>query len=66
MAASPCRGSSPNVKGRMRMMVMVMVTPGSAPPTTPDSVPMNSGKRYLSWATLTSPAPRSSNIATSP
>ena len=31
MVARPCSGSSPNVKGSTMMMVMVMVTPGSAP-----------------------------------
>src|SRR5688572_27983039 len=52
MAASPCRGSSPNVNGSTMITVMVLVMPGSAPPTTPTSVPRTSGSRYLSWAKL--------------
>src|SRR5216110_900396 len=58
----PCRGSSPKVKGSTTMMVMVIVTPGSAPPTTPASVPKNSGSRYFTCAMLTSPAASSSYI----
>ena len=38
MAASPWR-VEPKVNGSTRMMVMVMVTPGSAPPMTPARVP---------------------------
>ena len=37
------------------MIVMVMVTPGSAPPTTPTSVPRNSGSRYFHCRMLTMP-----------
>ena len=62
IAASPCSGSSPKVKGSTTMMVMVIVTPGSAPPTTPASVPKKSGSRYFTCAMLTSPAASSSYI----
>jgi len=63
MAASPWSGSRPKVKGRIRMMVIVIVTPGSAPPTTPASVPMTRERRYFAWSTLRMPAPRSSTMA---
>src|SRR3990170_2797540 len=37
--ASPWRGSIPKVKGSTRMMVMVMVMPGRAPPIRPARIP---------------------------
>src|SRR5881394_3226826 len=45
------------------MIVMVIVTPGSAPPRTPASVPKKSGTRYFTCATWTMPSARSSNTA---
>ena len=48
IADSPCNGSSPNVNGSATMIVIVIVTPGSAPPITPTSVPIVSGIRYFS------------------
>ena len=56
MAESPCNGSRPKVNGSTTMIVIVMVMPGSAPPTTPISVPTNSGSRYLTCRMLTIPA----------
>jgi hypothetical protein len=50
------------VNGSTTITVMVIVIPGSAPPTTPMSVPMKSGTRYLTWNIPTSPAARRSNI----
>ena len=50
------------MNGSTTITVMVMVMPGSAPPTTPTSVPMNSGTRYFTCSMLTMPAPSSSNI----
>src|SRR6476646_472121 len=41
---------------------MVIVIPGSAPPTTPMSEPITSGTRYFRWSMPTRPAARSSNI----
>src|SRR3954466_12213480 len=43
------------------MIVMVIVTPGSAPPMTPASVPKKSGTRYLTCATCGMAWARSSN-----
>src|SRR5688572_16496237 len=62
MQARPCSGSRPKVNGSTTITVMVMVMPGSAPPTTPISVPMKSGSRYLTCSSETMPCPRSSNI----
>ncbi|MEO8186114.1 MAG: hypothetical protein ABI580_01970 [Burkholderiaceae bacterium] len=44
------------------MIVIVIVTPGKAPPITPTSVPIVSGIMYFSWTMLAMPAPRSSYI----
>ena len=63
MAASPCSGSRPKVNGNTTMMVIVIVTPGSAPPTIPASVPRNSGSRYFACRMLTTPAASSSYTA---
>ena len=43
--------------------VMVIVTPGSEPPTTPTSVPRNSGSRYFHCRTVTMPLASSSSMA---
>ena len=48
------------------MMVIVMVTPGSAPPITPISVPMNRGTRYLRCRIEMSAVPSSSSMAHQP
>jgi hypothetical protein len=53
----------PKVKGSTTMMVMVMVTPGNAPPTMPASVPRASGTRYFTCIRFTSAVPSSSNMA---
>src|SRR5215510_9084182 len=63
IAASPCSGSSPKVKGSTTITVSVIVMPGSAPPTTPISVPTNSGTRYFTAKMFARPAARSSYIA---
>ena len=47
MVARPCRGGIPKVKGRVRMMVMVMVIPGMAPPTIPARIPVQREKNIL-------------------
>ena len=47
MVARPCREGIPKVKGRVRMMVMVMVIPGMAPPTTPATIPAQREKNIL-------------------
>jgi hypothetical protein len=49
MVARPCRGGIPKVKGRVRMMVMVMVIPGMAPPTMPARVPAQREKSIVGW-----------------
>src|SRR5688572_15409080 len=63
MAARPCSGSRPKVNGSATMIVIVTVTPGSAPPITPTNVPIVSGSRYFHCATLASASPRSSYIS---
>jgi hypothetical protein len=65
MHASPCSGSRPKVNGSTTITVIVIVIPGSAPPTTPISVPTKSGTRYFISKMFASPAPRSSNIRSS-
>ncbi len=42
MVVSPCRDGIPKVNGSVRMMVMVIVIPGMAPPTTPAAIPAQS------------------------
>src|SRR5690606_1332435 len=63
MAARPCSGSRPKVKGSTTITVMVIVTPGSEPPITPTNVPTASGIRYFAWRMPRSAAPRSSNMS---
>ena len=63
IAARPCNGSSPKVKGSTTITVMVIVIPGSDPPTTPTNDPMKRGIRYFHCRMLTMPSPRSSNMA---
>src|SRR6185295_11679209 len=62
MAASPCSGSMPNVNGSTMITVMVLVMPGSAPPTMPTSVPTASGTKYFMCSTFAMPARSSSYI----
>lgn len=64
IAASPASGSRPKVKGRTMMIVIVIVTPGSAPPTRPASVPAASGIKYCSFMTSTRLVSRGPNIRT--
>ena len=66
IVARPCSGSSPKVKGSTMMMVMVMVTPGSAPPIKPTRVPRNSGTRYFRCRMFSIPASRRSNTVYHP
>ena len=66
IAARPCSGSRPKVNGSTMITVMVMVTPGSAPPTTPATVPITSGIRYLNWNRPTSACHSSSYTAQYP
>ena len=49
MVARPCRGGIPKVKGRVRMMVMVMVIPGMAPPTSPARTPAAKRQEHLGF-----------------
>ena len=48
------------------MIVIVIVTPGSAPPIIPASVPIESGSRYAGRRTSTRLARRYSNTAQNP
>ena len=46
----------------MMITVMVIVTPGSEPPTMPTSVPNNSGNMYFHCSIVTMPLPSSSSM----
>jgi len=48
------------------MIVIVMVTPGSTPPTSPTVVPITSGTKYWSWRTSPKLVKSGPNIAQNP
>ena len=54
------------MKGRITITVMVIVTPGSEPPTTPTSVPRNKGSMYFHCRVVTMPLASRSNMGYQP